>query len=363
MNYFLGHRWRQRRARGRLRGRAPATARASITRSPARPSSRRDLVPRRGDLRRHDVAALPERRARARARVGRPPRADSIQHAGLGTALNSSGRRGFFDGAIDEVRIWNVARTAQQIARPGSPARSRRDPDLLGRWGLNESSGSIVSDSSGRGINGTIVAWAGSGRKARRSTSSRTTRPTCRSSSPRRTGHRRRRRATLNVSVSRPDGDPMTVTYYGRDEGRRRAEDFTSCALRTRSTTSTTDPRGDVHGADELDRQQPGDAEHRLRLASRRHRRAPGLVRSSNGSARTPSLACSTANGFPYGDVARQPRLSTPAARANFYDQYFPPVAVPRPAVVRRLPRGGGRRTNRLNKDNYELFSWAASTS
>ena len=49
--------------------------------------------------------------------VSRPPRADSIQHAAIGSALNSTGAAsGFFDGAIDEVRIWSVARTAQQIA-------------------------------------------------------------------------------------------------------------------------------------------------------------------------------------------------------------------------------------------------------
>jgi len=45
------------------------------------------------------------------------PRSDSIQHAAIGTALNSTGSvtsgqtAGFFDGVIDEARVWNYART------------------------------------------------------------------------------------------------------------------------------------------------------------------------------------------------------------------------------------------------------------
>ena len=46
------------------------------------------------------------------------PRSDSIQHAGLGTAMTSTGATaGFFDGVLDEVRIWNVARS--QCPDPG----------------------------------------------------------------------------------------------------------------------------------------------------------------------------------------------------------------------------------------------------
>ena len=50
------------------------------------------------------------------------PRFDSIQHAALGTALNSTGgvgtqTQGFFAGVLDEARIWNYARSVQQIGR------------------------------------------------------------------------------------------------------------------------------------------------------------------------------------------------------------------------------------------------------
>ena len=45
------------------------------------------------------------------------PRADTIQHAALGTMLTSAGAPlGFFQGQMDEVRIWNVARPQASIA-------------------------------------------------------------------------------------------------------------------------------------------------------------------------------------------------------------------------------------------------------
>ena len=49
--------------------------------------------------------------------LDRFPRSDSIQHASIGSALNSTGvTAGFFNGVIDEVRIWNVARMQAEIA-------------------------------------------------------------------------------------------------------------------------------------------------------------------------------------------------------------------------------------------------------
>ena len=76
---------------------------------------------------------------------------------GIGTALNSTGAAsGFFNGIIDEVRIWSVARTAQDIVA-NMNAQIVSAPNLLGRWGFNDASGTVAIDSSGRGTNGTIV--------------------------------------------------------------------------------------------------------------------------------------------------------------------------------------------------------------
>jgi hypothetical protein len=88
--------------------------------------------------------------------VGQPPRSDSIEHAALGTALNSYGvREGFFQGTLDEARIWNYARSAAEISA-SKDAAINGEAGLIGRWGLNEGSGFTASDSSGGGNSGTI---------------------------------------------------------------------------------------------------------------------------------------------------------------------------------------------------------------
>ena len=99
----------------------------------------------------------------------RSPRSDSIQHAALGTALDSAGSPtsscatsgGFFVGVLDEARIWNYARTAQQIR---STINQELSPEsgLIGRWSMNEGTGTTVSDSASSGVNGTVInapAW------------------------------------------------------------------------------------------------------------------------------------------------------------------------------------------------------------
>jgi fibronectin type 3 domain-containing protein len=89
--------------------------------------------------------------------VGQPPRSDSIQHAALGTAMNSSGvSAGAFAGILDEARVWNYARTQTQIAS-GMGSEIDTAPGLLGRWGMNEGTGTTVGDSSGNGNTGTAV--------------------------------------------------------------------------------------------------------------------------------------------------------------------------------------------------------------
>ena len=56
------------------------------------------------------------------------PAAPSPSHSAIGSALTSTGvAAGFFQGSVDEVRIWNVARTTAQIAgdrEPRAPSRA-----------------------------------------------------------------------------------------------------------------------------------------------------------------------------------------------------------------------------------------------
>ena len=94
--------------------------------------------------------------------VGQPVRSDSIQHAALATAMNSSGTpAGFFQGVLDEARIWSVVRSATEISN-----NFRRQiisaPGLIGRWGLDDAAGTVATNSGSSGIQGTLTngaAW------------------------------------------------------------------------------------------------------------------------------------------------------------------------------------------------------------
>jgi 2',3'-cyclic-nucleotide 2'-phosphodiesterase (5'-nucleotidase family) len=92
--------------------------------------------------------------------VGTPgalPRYDSIQPFGIATAFASDGvPQGAFPGVIDEVRIWNYARSATDIL-------SHRDAfvldagGLVGRLGLDDGRGAQTSSSAGKRTRGTLV--------------------------------------------------------------------------------------------------------------------------------------------------------------------------------------------------------------
>ncbi len=99
------------------------------------------------------------------------PRADSIQHVGIGAAYDSMGRRdGSFDGRIDEVRVWSrtLGELELQSGMFGAP------PDatgLVAHWPLDEVAGTTVPDVVG-GHDGERegTTWRSEGRPARAST-------------------------------------------------------------------------------------------------------------------------------------------------------------------------------------------------
>ncbi|MDQ1635249.1 MAG: hypothetical protein QOJ32_2058, partial [Frankiaceae bacterium] len=89
--------------------------------------------------------------------VGVTPRWDSIQWASIGSALNSAGTaEGSFAGAVDEARVWNYARSATDVAANVSAAIVNA-PGLVGRWSLDETSGTTAADSSGSGLTANLV--------------------------------------------------------------------------------------------------------------------------------------------------------------------------------------------------------------
>ncbi len=89
------------------------------------------------------------------------PRWDSIQHAGLGTGLTSTGAAGgFFAGRLDEARIWNVARTQAQIQASMNSEILSPTSGLVGRWGMNDASGTTASNLNRLGVTSfTLEAW------------------------------------------------------------------------------------------------------------------------------------------------------------------------------------------------------------
>ena len=87
------------------------------------------------------------------------PRSDSIQHSGLATAMTSTGvTDGFFQGALDEARIWNLARSEAEIAA-NINSQLTSGTGLIGRWGMNENSTLVINDSvAPTAENGTLTS-------------------------------------------------------------------------------------------------------------------------------------------------------------------------------------------------------------
>ncbi len=91
--------------------------------------------------------------------VGQPANSINISPTALGTMIETDGisALGFFDGALDEARIWNSARTEAEIRAAINSQLTSPQPGLAARWGLDEYSGTVVHDTAGAAIDGNIV--------------------------------------------------------------------------------------------------------------------------------------------------------------------------------------------------------------
>jgi hypothetical protein len=96
----------------------------------------------------------------------RVPQFNSTQHAGIGTAMTSAGTAaGFLNGAMDEVRIWNAVRSQAQI-QSTMLNEVTSGTGLIGRWGMNEGSGTTIANAVAGGVSGTLTgspAWISPG--------------------------------------------------------------------------------------------------------------------------------------------------------------------------------------------------------
>lgn len=163
----------------------------------------------------------------AQKQVNATPRADSIQHFGIGATFDSSGApRGAFAGAMDEVRVWNRALSEQDLN--ANMYRSIASADgLVGRWALDAAGASVV-DTAGENdgtVAGATVAEDGA-------VLDRGLPPTIKVPVPNNGATIRGDETELSVGAVDPEGDPVSVEFHAREvSAPASAQDFTIVVL------------------------------------------------------------------------------------------------------------------------------------
>src|SRR5206468_2229261 len=66
-----------------------------------------------------------------------------------------------FIGLMDEVRVWNVARTQEQIRDQMRRALSGNEPGLVSFWNFEDATNGIIEDRARGGHDGRLVGAAG----------------------------------------------------------------------------------------------------------------------------------------------------------------------------------------------------------
>ena len=161
--------------------------------------------------------------------IGQPAAAASTVAVSLATALTSAGAAsGFFNGALDEVRVWNVARTQLEIQSTANAQITTITPGLVARWGMDEGTGSALAGSAGTTVNGTVTGtaftWA-LGPPFGLAFNQPPGSPVVIAPIDHATNVALD--PSLDVSVSDPDGGSLTVTWYGRPIAAAAGADFT----------------------------------------------------------------------------------------------------------------------------------------
>jgi uncharacterized repeat protein (TIGR01451 family) len=165
--------------------------------------------------------------------VNAAPRSDTTQHAALGSMLNTSGgTNGFFNGVLDEARVWNRALTQTEILT-NLNNQITSGSGLVARWGLNEGTGTNVGDSIATTANGTIMpetganyAWVPGAPFDKNLTPDV---PTLVSPVDNATGVSTS--PVLTVHVADAQNSAQTVSFYGRVKGATGGADFTLIAI------------------------------------------------------------------------------------------------------------------------------------
>lgn len=158
------------------------------------------------------------------------PRSDTAQQAALGTMLSTSGEAsGFFQGAIDEARVWSRALPQEEILA-NLNRQLTTGTGLVARWGLNEGTGTGVEDSIATAANGTLTgtgyAWVpGAPFDVNLTPAS----PLL--VFPQDMARNVPVAVPLRVYVDDPRKTGMTVSFYGRVQSAGTGEDFSLIAI------------------------------------------------------------------------------------------------------------------------------------
>ena len=81
----------------------------------------------------------------------------------FGGIINTASRNWTFQGDIDEVQIWNAARTASDIAKDMAGPLSGAETGLAAYYRMSDGSGTSLTDDSGHGWTGTLQDGGGVG--------------------------------------------------------------------------------------------------------------------------------------------------------------------------------------------------------
>lgn len=157
--------------------------------------------------------------------VNATPRADSIQHFAIGTAMDSTGAaEGRLHGAVDELRVWNRALGEDELAAGMYQTLASGD-GLVARWALDEAEGGVID---GVGAHDGTVA-GGASWQADGAVLDRGLPPTVTASQPPDAAALPADAVELEVSIADPDDDQHVASFHLREVGVE--DDFTIVVL------------------------------------------------------------------------------------------------------------------------------------
>jgi hypothetical protein len=79
----------------------------------------------------------------------------AVPHVNFKILMGHSEENFWLHGALDDVRMWKTGLTGNQIHARMNAELTGGEPDLVGYWKMNGTSGTIITDSSKYGVNGT----------------------------------------------------------------------------------------------------------------------------------------------------------------------------------------------------------------